>query len=528
MLILLFSWSILLIFSLLVSQLISSKRDIPLFSRFFLGLAVISVYLHLWAIFLPTQYALIPLILFAVIAIFNKRYRDIFFSVVKENFKALGYKEVVMLIVFLFIGSLPSFINDDAAYYQQTIKWLSEYGYVQGLANLKIHFGLSSSWHLIASSFYFDELPFSRYYNFNGLVLWVLILSLQKQFPKYNPVTLTVLLFFGSLFINAPSPDLIIMCGTVWLLVNLDKINALYFAIIVGFLITVKVTSAGLLIFLLPVLRRYSSNAFGIAGVLLIFGFIFISRNLILSGHPMFPINIIPGFGIHQVPVDRLHSFQLNVMQEIFDVFHLSVTAYYEYLTSYWDRFTALFQVRDYKVIMNILCVMAFVVTPLILVLKKKRNSLLIGFAILLNGFFWFAQAPYYRFALGYVIYMFLIFSDSFIKKSRIHKVTPYFYGLTIVAVLIINLNLNKILYLVECGEEPEYAFKNIIYPVDFREVPYESSAPFKITNCAYCFDTPIPCYSEPVIEHYIINKGHEPALINPNDPGRGFFMKEL
>lgn len=527
MLIILITWILLLILCLLVSQLISNKGEIPLFTRFFLGLAVFSVYLHLWAIFLPVKYSLIPVILFCSIAFFIRSYREEFLLVLKEHAKELGYKEVVILIIFLFIASLPNYINDDAAYYQQTIKWLSEYGYVQGLANLKIHFGLVSGWHLTSSAFYFEELPFTRYYNFNGLVLFVLITSLRKEYPKFDLVTYTVLLFIGSLFINAPSPDLIVMCGIVWLLGRINKINAFYFSVIVGFLITVKVTSAGLLFFFLPVLRRYSSNAWGIAGALLIFGFIFISRNLILSGYPLFPLNILPGFGIHQVPVELLQSFQLSVMQEIFDIFHLSVAEHYEYLTGYLDRFKALFQMRDYKVVMNLLCVMAFVLTPVILILKKKRDSVLIAFATFLNGFFWFSQAPYYRFALGYVIFMFFIINESFIK-SQSRKAISYFYVLTIVAAIAVNLNLNKFLFLVECGEEKKYSVENILYPVDFPYVLYKKTDSFNVTQCAYCFDAPLPCFSQPVMEHYILDKGYKPVLMDPQDPGQGFIIKEL
>lgn len=525
MLSLLILWAVFFILCLSISSYLNVREE-PIFTRFLIGVALLSVYLQVWAIFFPVKMALLPLFLGIGLIFFKKDLRIFIRETVENIQKSVGLKEIVLLMMLLFIASLPGYINDEAAYYQQTIKWLSEYGFVLGIANLKMHLGLGSSWHLIISAFYFEQLPVTRYYNFNGLVLWVLFISLSKQFPRYSLVTISVLILIGSLFVNAPSPDLLVICGTVWILMNIRKLKPLHFAYIVGFLITVKISAAGLLLFIFPVLKNKSYNLSKVLLVFLTFFILFLTRNILLTGHAFFPLEFIGGIGDHQVPVELLKAFRYDVLNEILDNFNVTTMA--DYHTDYVERFRSLFAVRRYKILMNGLVILAFVVTPVLLILKKKRNKLILGLIIIINGLLWFLYAPNYRFALGYLIFMFFVLNNFLIKESWIPKAKYFLFFLTVVAVLFLNLNLYKVIYNVDCGENQQLSLKTIFIPADFPEVKYKKEGEFNVTNCSYCYDIPIPCYSDPVMGRYIKDQGYEPILAAPGQPEEGFIMKKI
>jgi hypothetical protein len=59
---------------------------------------------------------------------------------------------------------------DNETYYIQTIKWLNEFGFVKGLANLHPFFAQTSGWHILQSAFSFSYLPFSNN-DLNGFCL---------------------------------------------------------------------------------------------------------------------------------------------------------------------------------------------------------------------------------------------------------------------------------------------------------------------------------------------------------------------
>jgi hypothetical protein len=529
MIILLISWSILLILCLIISEWLCIRGD-DFFINFFLGLAVLSVYLQLWAIFLPVKYSLLPLILLIFYTLFRKRVITGYKARINEFVQQINVKGALILVVLLFIASMPVYINDDGAYYQQTIKWFSEFGFVKGLANIKVHIGLGSSWHLISSAFYFEELPFTRYYNFNGLVLFVLIISLLKsQAERFRLITLTVLFTLGALLVNAPSPDLLVLAGTVWILLNLKEVKPLHLAVIIGFLITVKVTAAGLLFFFFPVYQKPEnrSRIFEVFGVLTVFAVLLIIRNIVLTGYPFFPVSTILGSGDHQVPEVFIEMFRANVIPETFDKFQLNLAAQYDLMNNYWHRFQALFLVRKYKVIMNILCIMAFTISPYLLLKRRKPMDRLMAAGIFLTGIFWFLQAPNYRFVLGFIIFMFYLVVEKW-HFDPVIKYKNVLFGLCLAAIVFLNFRLQNVLYVVDCGEGKAAGPHLLMHPVPYNIIDYTSKDGFNVTDCPYCFNTPLPCYSAPVMQHYVRRFGFDVVYKNRQDIGDGFKMKKI
>ena len=528
MILLLISWFFLLLISFMTSRLFLKFTSDTLFESFLGGVAILSIYLHLWAIFLPAKYALLPVIIFLAFLLIKNKIIFNNLPAARRQLFSISWAEWIVLFVFLFLAASPSSINDDAAYYQQTIQWLSNYGYIPGLANLKIHFGLSSSWHLISAAFHFDDISVVRYYNFNGLILWLLIISIRNKFPQYSLASYTLLPLLGAFFVNAPSPDLIVMCGAIWILINLKEMSAVQFYLFAGFLLTVKATAAGLLLFLLPILHRNKATLVKSGSIYLLFLLIFITRNILLTGHALFPIVLYDQLIMHEVPQVIISSFQKDVVHEIYDRFQLSLSDHYQYLSDYKERFIALFHVRSYKVIMNLLTIAAFTVSPLLLFLRRDRYSILLGIAIFLNGLFWFTQAPYYRFAIGFIIFLFFLFNQQLFNVFNQKILLRPLLIITVIGIILLQWEKDKVLYAVSCGKEMEFHWKNIFYPSDYPMVDYVKEDKIYVTDCAYCYNIPFPCYSKPVVDYYLIDEGYLPAPIDPEAPARGFFMKKI
>jgi hypothetical protein len=107
------------------------------------------------------------------------------------------------------------FIIDNETYYIQTIKWLNEYGFVPGLANLHLFFGQTSGWHITQSVFSFSFL-YDRFNDLNGFCLLIGNYWAFEKLHSYFVTKNKIELVFGLLpityvflfqFVNAPSPD---------------------------------------------------------------------------------------------------------------------------------------------------------------------------------------------------------------------------------------------------------------------------------------------------------------------------------
>lgn len=146
-------------------------------------------------------------------ATYHKLYRQI-------TVLAPALRYFMLLSGFLILAQCAAapYIIDNETYYIQTIKWLNEYGFVKGLANLHLFYGQCSGWHVTQSVFNFSFL-YDRFNDLSGfcLLLGMLfsVFRLDAFFKNQNPLYLAVgllplfhVLFFQ--FISAPSPDILV------------------------------------------------------------------------------------------------------------------------------------------------------------------------------------------------------------------------------------------------------------------------------------------------------------------------------
>jgi hypothetical protein len=93
-----------------------------------------------------------------------------------NDFRAFSITTKILFFIVVFSSAYKCaqipFILDNETYYIQTIKWLNEYGFVKGLANLNIAFGQTSGWHILQSGFNFSFIS-NRFNDLNGFLLVV-------------------------------------------------------------------------------------------------------------------------------------------------------------------------------------------------------------------------------------------------------------------------------------------------------------------------------------------------------------------
>ena len=153
-----------------------------------LGMFSVTILATVWAFFGPIAIAF-HCFLFIVSVLFWFGNKTLFSSVLKNvlmEIKSFSLPIKIFLIVSSLLilaqsATLP-FIIDNESYYIQTIKWLNEYGFVKGLANLHLFLGQTSGWHIAQSVYSFSFL----YESFNDLNGFCLLLGNFFAFQKLH------------------------------------------------------------------------------------------------------------------------------------------------------------------------------------------------------------------------------------------------------------------------------------------------------------------------------------------------------
>ncbi len=209
------------------------------------------------------------------------------------------------------MATLSGYVLDNDSYYIQTVQWLDLYGLVPGIANWHLFLAQQSGFHVLESALNFEFLGL----GFNDaslfltavMMLWAIGLfapqdksSLSKAFRQFLLLPLPLLLLLGS----APSPDvpvLLLHYYVIYRFLFLDHrkegstltITFLLVALACYF----KITSIFLAI--LPValwLQHHKANKHWDIRWLYVsvpFAVLFVVKNVIASGFPMFPLTFI-------------------------------------------------------------------------------------------------------------------------------------------------------------------------------------------------------------------------------------------
>jgi len=488
MILILLSW-IYIFFTTATSGIVFSKalriQQQNIVTTVFLGLFSVTVFTTIWAFFGPVSIVFhCVLLILSILSWYNNK--EDFSSVtqnVKNEIRLLSFPVSILLaissLLILMQSSAPPFIIDNESYYIQTIKWLNEYGFVKGLANLHLFLGQTSGWH-IAQSAYSLSFLYDRFNDLNGfcllLVNFFAFLKLDSYFKDGNYFDLT----FGLLpltyiflfqFISAPSPDLAVYLLTFILLStylqNENKTERFtIISILALFAVFVKVTAVVLLLFPLVslindfrVLKKQFATIFLLGSLVLI---LFVSKNTILTGYPLFPLLCF-----------RVNFLDYAVPEIIMDFFFSKSMLYSFYIpNSDFDSLSVFDMAKRYFFnngitgYIGIFSVLLLVVSPFVIIRKRMLRTIwTVYFAFIILTVLLCFSSPQYRFYVHFSLFFMLLLASLMITRPRwILRFSSASLMLTTVFLLIPisygSLTENKFL-----GQNSTFSFRNIIVP---------------------------------------------------------------
>ncbi len=450
-----------------------------------LGLFLITLLTTICAFFGPIS-IMFHSIFFVVSALFwynNKRTFNLILQDTAAQIKLFSLPLRLLLatssLLLLAQSATLPFVIDNESYYIQTIKWLNEYGFVKGLANLHLFLGQTSGWHITQSVYSFSFL-YDQFNDLNGFCLLLGNFFAFRKLHAYSTSGDKIDLIFGLFpltyvflfqFISAPSPDLPVyvfglLLFSMYLKHDDVKDSFIIVSLLALFAVFIKITAVILL--LLPfiilvknfrVLKNRFVAILGIGGLVFI---LFVLKNAMLTGYPLFPLLCF-----------RLNYLDYTVPSIIMDFFFSKSMLHSFYVPrGAFDGATTIDIVKLYFLhngltgYIGMATVLLLIISPIGIIKKQLPKSLWgIYFAFVALAILLCFGSPQYRFYIYFTIFFSLLWLSFVITNP---KTVLRLYGLSFILVGILvcvpmsysTLTENKLL-----GENSTFHIKNILIP---------------------------------------------------------------
>lgn len=493
------------------------------------GLIFQTVLVSLFAFFYRINFEFFCLNLVLQIVLFVKFRTDFLFLFKNlllhfSKLKKLLFFGLVLLIA-LKSSQLPS-IFDNESYYIQTIKWLNEYGFVKGVANVHPFLGQFSFWHVLQSGFSFSFLPI----NFNDINGFILVVGIyyfieKKQFSSENWSFFSVIfLVFYFQFLDAPSPDLPILVFSSIVFKEFiehskEKKSILLFII---FMIFLKLTIAPFLILAFVYLLRNKKTIpfFTITSIL--FGIIWIVKNAIITGYPLFPLSFF------ETDFDwKMGKYVLTKLAQVtIDAGYTENLIATENL-SLIEKLKLWFHLDGINALFNKGILILFLIIPLTRFFKRNQHFKILYFILIIHFIFLIVTSPQYRFFLP----SFILFFTIVIYEISTHlKFDTKRFTLTI-SLLLVGLSL--FMNIKKASDKNPFNFSQILIPdpiTKYNSISFEQKRiddfifyEAKFSNIYETGNGNLPCVNAKVFQYY----NYLPQQ-RTTDVKDGFTSKEL
>jgi len=471
MLFVLLNWLYILFTSIGLGVLLQSINRS--YEHFFLktvlyGLFLECIFTHIWASFgaITSCFYLVNIFLSLVGFLWKYNLIKHFFKngvYCFKKYNTINKLSVGLLFVITLAQSTSSpFVFDNESYYIQTIKWINEYGFVKGLANLHVYLAQMSGWHLLQSAFSFPFLEI-QFNDLNGFLYVVIGLFSMDRLDAYSKTinfedlligVLPMLSVFFYLFIDAPSPDLPLFLGCQVIiyfflnaLKNPNTSDILFVFVLSVFLCLIKVIIFPILLlpFILFVLNSIvlKEYIFILMIIIIVSLTLFIVKNYLISGFIFFPLSILEN---SVVPDWRLNRDVLD--------FYMYITKFSGYQIEKFEESTMLnlfitwLQLPGVDGVFNKLIIVLLVVTPFLI---KKKQYFFIHIYCCIQFLILFFTSPQYRFFIPILLFLglFVFLKGTLFFKNRFSLLVlssifisayPVFFGVNLQKVISNNL----------------------------------------------------------------------------------------
>lgn len=430
MILILIYWSVLFLFASLsgiaLQYIFSLSKTNTAFTLLY-GIIFQTLFLSTFSFFYKISFEVF-ILNFSLQLLFYLKFKAEFLLFLKNIFKSYSNPQLYVFFAFIMLivlksALLPS-IFDNESYYIQTIKWCNEYGFVKGVANVHPFLGQFSFWHVLQSGFTFSFLPI----QFNDINGFVLVIGIYYFFEKYilKGYNLSffgiVFLIFYYQFIDSPSPDLpiLVLSAIVFneFIENSDEVKAVLLLIV--FMVFIKVTIVPLL--LITVFYIYKNKIiipyFTI--ISLLFGSIWIFKNIIITGYPLFPLAVFETNYDWKLPIESITYMYQNINNLGYAKnapIHISFSLPEK--LNFWIRLKGIDGFFN-KGIIVLVCLV-----PFTKYFKTTKNFKILYLILLLHFIFLLLTSPQYRFFLPTFILFstVLLYEFSTYFTFQLHKI---------------------------------------------------------------------------------------------------------
>jgi hypothetical protein len=532
MILILISWIILAFFFITAGVFLQSILGIKrktISITFFLGIFTQCIALNTFSLFIRIgiEVFIVNLILNFLFFYYQKKVIYQYWKEAVESFNSLSIISKSTLLILLLLSLLKCaqspILTDNESYYIQTIKWINEYGFIKGLANLHIFFAQTSPFHVLQAGFNFNFIS-NHINDLNGFILIISSFFYLTVFEKrmkekkeihwIGIITLFNVLFFQ--FINSPSPDfiLLVLSQIVFYLFSEEKKSEENFKIItllILLLIFIKITVAPFILIPLYWLVKEKKGLLFFISAGTITALLFILKNSITSGYPFYPLNLFP------LPVD----WKIPETILVFITEATNNTGYFEnsQLTqsSYLHKINSWLHLGGINRIFNWGILLLFVLALFTKRIQRQNNYKILYFILAIHFIIILSVSPQFRFFLPEFIFLTALFISDFCERLQINKNTIshlllYLSLLPIVAIEFVNFK-----YLTENKlhqRKEGFNWTQILIPGEnssLSKIPFEKR---KLRNMEYyspkenfffwgTANGPLPCVNKVQLDYF-------------------------
>jgi hypothetical protein len=523
----------------------------------FLGLFTTTILASIWAIFgrVNIEFHLFLFVVNVFVFLkFKKGIWLIYQLFFKEIFSLNIHLKIALSTIAILIlaqcASIP-YILDNESYYIQTIKWINEYGFVKGLANLHIFLAQTSGWHILQSAYNFSFL-YDKFNDISGFCLLFgnifAITKLNDYFKNKNLNYLIIGLLplanvFFFQFISTPSPDIPIYIFSFLIFFyflqnykNLDTENFNLIVILVLFSLFIKTTAFVLIfipIFLLAKnFKKLLPELFKSTLISIIILSLFVIKNSIVSGFPLFPIT-------------NFHFFEYDyrIPETIAKLYYQETKLYGYFLTNdQYDKmavselFVRWLTLPKLHGLFNKWSIILIISSPIFIYKYfHKKKIWALYFIMCLQMAFLFCSSPQYRFFMNFLM-LFSFFLMALVLDKINGIVLSLYFSIFITGfVLLIPINLNFLTKNKFTLSNSNFSTKNIITPYKNTKL---NTAFEPLQNGNLNFNSPIendffwgsgdgklPCVNKAQIEYFDYYYKVKPQM-RGTDLKDGFYAK--
>ena len=534
MLLILFSWFVIFIMIAVTGIMIKEKLKLDENNAFILLYGVIgqTFLAAFFAFFYKIGFAffITNCILLSIFGYFIKDKIKLFFCSFLNNFDG---KSKILLLIFTLITAIKSSqypsIFDNETYYIQTIKWLNEYGYVKGLANLHPFLSQCSFWHVLQSGLNFSFLT-NHLNDINGIILIIVFYYFFEKYTDKSKRYLfvnSIFLVFYIQFFDSPSPDLpilvflsIIFDTFIFSKMNEKQIKALILFII--FIIFIKLTTIPFLLLLIYFVSIHKQVRIYTLVLGLIFSGIWITKNSIITGYPLFPLTFIDLNLEWKLPFETMTYMHTNI-NNLGYAENANIAVDY----TIFEKLKFWIQLQGLNRIFNLGIIIMFVTIPFTNFFRGKYEFKLLYFILLIHFIFLLLNAPQYRFFLPAFILFSTIIIYEFLSwvKFESNNVILFFSSLALFFSISFDPKKSLKPHTFQLSQmilpKESTTYKNVI----FKEIKIENCK-FYSPNLPNLYETAngkLPCVNKKLFDYY----SYYPQL-RTNNMKDGFYSKKI